>query len=146
MNTSNSNKIERIDISLLAIRLMIGTVLVYHGAQKLFGGMDGFIAYNTQLGVPLPELSSYLAALTEFGGGLAIATGVLSRLAAVPVVITMLVAGLVAHTGFNVTTGGGEYPITLAVVTAALALSGPGRLTAWRLLGDRVKDSALVRA
>ena len=151
MKNRDSHNIERIDVTLLAIRLMIGAVLAFHGAQKLLGafggpGIDGFAAYNASLGVPLPELSAYLAAFAELGGGLAIASGVFSRVASVPVVITMLVAGLVAHTGFDIQTGGGEYPLTLAVVVAALAYHGPGRLTAWRLLGPRVEHSALVRA
>jgi uncharacterized membrane protein YphA (DoxX/SURF4 family) len=46
----------------------------------------------------------------------------------------MLVAGFVAHTGFSAATGGGEYPLTLAVVTAAVGVIGPGRLTVGRLL------------
>lgn len=151
MKTNHSREIERIDVSLLAIRLMIGTALAFHGAQKLFGafggpGIDGFAAYNAHLGIPFPELGAYLAALAELGGGLAIAAGVLSRIAAIPVVFTLMTAVLVAHTGFDATTGGGEYPLTLAVVSAALAWSGPGRLTLWRLVGGKLSQSALARA
>jgi uncharacterized membrane protein YphA (DoxX/SURF4 family) len=40
----------------------------------------------------------------------------------------MFVAAFSAHTGFNGQTGGMEYPLTLAVLSLALAVSGPGRL------------------
>jgi putative oxidoreductase len=141
---------DRDDAGKLVIRLMIGLVFVFHGAQKLFGawggpGIDGMAGYNASLGIPLPELSAYLAAFAELFGGLAIAAGIFTRLAAVPVVFTMLVAGFVAHTGFAVQAGGGEYPLTLAAVTAGLAIAGPGRLTIARLLGA-ADDSILVRA
>jgi len=146
MTDSTQTAPERIDVSLLAIRLMVGGGLIFHGILKVLpGAMDGFIAYNTSLGIPLPALGSYLATFAEIGGGLAIATGVLSRISGVPVVFTMLVAGLVAHTGFNIETGGGEYALTLAVIVAALSWSGPGRLTAWRFFGSSAAVSKLAR-
>jgi putative oxidoreductase len=135
----NERELARRDVGLLMIRAIVGLVLVFHGAQKLFGafggpGIEGMTGFNAHLGIPFPELSAYLAASAEFFGGLAIAAGLFSRLASIPVAFTMLVAGFVAHTGFNAATGGGEYPLTLAVVVAALGIIGPGRLTVSRLL------------
>src|SRR5690606_6435504 len=102
----------RLDEGLLVIRLMLAVVFVFHGAQKLFGafdgpGLEGFAGYLGSLGVPLPGLNAFLAGAAEFFGGLALATGVALRLAALPLAFTMLVAATTAHSGFDVTKGGG---------------------------------------
>ena len=59
------------DAGLLVIRLMLATVFVYHGAQKLFGafgghGLAGFAGWLGSLGVPLPTVSALLAGAAEF--------------------------------------------------------------------------------
>ena len=40
----------------------------------------------------------------------------------------MFVGAFAAHSGFSAMNDGMEYPLTLAVITAALVLIGPGRL------------------
>ncbi len=123
------------DAGLLAIRAMLGTVFMYHGSQKLFGwfaghGIDGFSGFLASQGVPLPTLNAYMAAGAEFFGGLLLLTGILTRLASIPVAFTMLVAAFMVHgNAFSSQNGGLEYPLTLAVVTAGIGLIGPGRLT-----------------
>lgn len=122
------------DAGLLGIRLMLGVVFTYHGAQKLFGlfgghGIEGFAGFLASLGMPLPTLNAYMAAGTEFLGGLLLIIGVGSRLASIPLTFTMLVAAFMVGDGFDALNGGMEYPLTLAVVAAGLGLIGPGRLT-----------------
>ena len=116
------------DGGLLLIRLMLAVVFIYHGQGKLFGGLDGFAGYLASMNVPVPQLSALLAAVAEFGGGLILAAGVAFRYTLPPVVFTMLVAAFSAHAGkFSSQDGGMEYPLTLAVVTAGVMLTGPGR-------------------
>jgi putative oxidoreductase len=125
--------LHRPDLGLLIIRLMFGVVGVYHGSQKLFGawggpGMDGFTGYLGKLNVPAPGLSAWMAALAEFGGGILIAVGLLPRLAAIPVAITMLVAFATAHHfSFDMKNGGNDYPLALAMVAIGLVFTGPGK-------------------
>jgi putative oxidoreductase len=133
---------------LLIARLMLGTVLVFHGAQKLFGvfggyGIEGTAGYFASLGIPAPTLAVVLAGSAEFFGGLAVAAGLIFRPALVPIVATMLVASFTAHTGFDITQGGREYTLTLAAMSAALFLLGPGRLTVGALVATR--SDATVR-
>jgi putative oxidoreductase len=143
------------DTGLLLIRGMVGVVFVFHGAQKLFGwfdgsGIQGFAGYLTSLGVPFPTLNACLAGSAEFFGGLALLTGIAVRFAAVPLVITMLVASFVVHgEAFSSGKKGMEYPLTLAFVVAGLAFTGPGKVTlpwivrlAWRRV---VKSSPRAR-
>jgi putative oxidoreductase len=133
------------DSALLLLRGITGSVFVYHGAQKLFGGLEGFAGYVGSLGIPFPQANAVLAASTEFFGGLLLLAGVRVGLAAVPLVITMLVA-CYAHRagGFDSQKGGMEYPLTLAIVTASLGLLGAGRFTLGTLVaGLRAKSEPL---
>lgn len=129
-----------LDAGLLLIRTVAGAVFTFHGAQKLLGlfsgpGIHGFAGYLAKLNVPFPELSAYVAAGTELFGGIALLTGVAVRLAGLPLCFTMLVASFAAHgTAFDSLKGGMEYPLTLAVISLALTLTGAGRFTLILLL------------
>ncbi|MGE3171000.1 MAG: DoxX family protein [Planctomycetota bacterium] len=122
------------DLGLLALRVMLAAVFLFHGSQKLFGWFGGYglsatIDWMGSIGIPAPAVSGTLAALTEFGGGLALLTGVLFRPMMLPLAFTMSVAAFVGHggKGFDVQQGGMEYPLTLMVAAASLFLTGPGR-------------------
>lgn len=122
----------RPDVALLAMRVMVGVVFVCHGAQELFGifggyGIAGTAAWMQSIGIPLPEVSATLAGATEWVGGLAFIASFGQRLLALPLVFTMVVAIVTAHTGFDAGAGGMEYPLTLVVVVAGLGVLGPGR-------------------
>jgi putative oxidoreductase len=128
------------DAGLLAIRGMLGVVFMFHGSQKLFAwfgghGLSGTAGFMEQIGMPLPAVSAFLAGAAEFFGGLALLLGLGTRLAVLPLVFTMLVASFVVHGGaFSAQQGGMEYPLTLAIVSAGLGLTGGGRLTVTALL------------
>ena len=110
---------------------------ILHGSQKLgaFGGpgVKGFAGFLESLHVPAPGLSAWMAVLAELVGGAMIALGLWPRFAALPFAFTMLVAWATAHKGgFFAQTGGGEYPLTLAVIALVIAIAGPGRYTILR--------------
>ena len=116
---------------LLLLRLFVGLGLAAHGWSKFFGehGIKGFAGFLGSLGVPLPTLSAVLSAGTELGGGLLVAAGLFTRLAALPVVFNMLVAVIAVHrVSYFLTNNppGMEYALNLAAVFGALALTGPG--------------------
>jgi len=140
------------DLGLLAMRLMLGAVFVFHGSQKLFGafggyGLDGTAGFMENLGLPLPYLSALSAGLTEFLGGLGLAAGVLPRLSGLGLTVTMLVASFSAHAGaFSAQADGMEYPLTLAVVALGLALTGPGALTLGGVLGRPRREGGRLAA
>lgn len=129
------------NLGLLLIRVMVGVVFMFHGSQKLFGmfggpGIDGFAAsLESNLNFPLPVLNAWLAACAEFFGGVSLVLGLATRIAAVPLVITMLVAAFMVHGGaFSLQHNGMEYALTLGVVVAGLALTGPGAYSAARCM------------
>ena len=79
-----------------------------------------------------------LVALVEFFGGLALITGLLTRLASLGLLVTMLVAILKVHlpAGFFAPNGV-EFPLSLAGATALFALTGAGNWSLDSLIAGR---------
>src|SRR5947208_8665100 len=93
---SSTNKFS--DAGLALLRVGIGGIFVTHGAQKLFGfGIPGVSGFMAQIGVPFPTLSAVAVTAAEFLGGLALVAGFFTRLAAIPIAFSMLVAALTVH-------------------------------------------------
>jgi len=113
------------DLGLLILRLGAGLMMLLHGIGKvsdLFAGRAASFADPIGLG-PVPSLA--LAAFAEFLCALAVMIGFQTRLAAIPIAFTMLVAGFVVHAGDDWRAR--ELALLYAVVFIALALTGGGR-------------------
>lgn len=123
------------DIGLLLLRAVIGLTLLAHGAQK-FSRLDAAATALESLGFVPGRRSAILAGLTEAFGGLALALGLLTPLAASMVFGVMLVAGVSAHlkAGFFLQKGY-EYTLVLGLAGLSVAFTGPGRFSVDALLG-----------
>jgi putative oxidoreductase len=75
----------------LLARLSVGVMFAQSGWGKL-NDLDTVVEFFTTLGIPYPELQAPFVAGVEFGGGLLVTFGLFTRLAAVPLMITMFVA------------------------------------------------------
>lgn len=126
------------DIGLLLIRCIVGVVFIYHGGQKLFPdvfgghGMEGFTESVAKLNLPLlsHEVQAQLAAWAEFGGGILLILGLLTRLAAIPALVNMIVAVTMVHWGkFSIAEGGIEYALLLGILLLGLIFTGAGRFS-----------------
>lgn len=131
-----------IDTGLLLARVALGGLMAAHGAQKLFGwfggyGLTGTGGFFESLGFRPGRLFAAAAGLTEFGGGLLLALGLLHPFAAAGIVAVMVVAALSVHWqhGLFATSNGIELPLLYAVGAAALALTGPGAFSLDAALG-----------
>lgn len=120
------------DIGLFILRAVIGLLLAGHGAQKLFGSFGGYGLKGTggwlgSLGLRPGGLWAFLAGISEFGGGILLALGLLTPLGAVAIIAAMLMAVLLAHRqSLWVTEGGMEYNLVLMAAAVALIFTGPG--------------------
>jgi putative oxidoreductase len=130
------------DLGLLILRLVIGMTLAAHGSQKLLGwfggwGIAGTGSFFEQLGFRPGRFHAALAGIVEIAGGLLLAAGLFTPLAAAAIIGVMVVAvGSVHWTkGFFVQNGGFEYNLVLAAAALAVAFTGPGSLSLDRLLG-----------
>ena len=82
---------------LLVARLGLGGMMAFgHGLGKL-PPSEGFIAAVSALGFPLPIIFAWAAVLSEFVGSLAVSIGLATRLSALLVSFTMLVAAFGRH-------------------------------------------------
>ncbi|HEY3451593.1 MAG TPA: DoxX family protein [Myxococcales bacterium] len=130
------------DIGMLILRVFVGLQLASHGSQKLFGlfgghGPAGTGGFFESLGFKPGRLFAVAAGAGEFGGGLLLALGWLTPLAAAAIVATMLTAIAVVHAdkGFFATEGGFELPLLLAVIAVCVTFMGPGAISIDRALG-----------
>ena len=124
-----------VDLGLLVLRLGVGLPFALHGFQKLFGWFDGgglsrTAAWFASLGFGRGRAAALLAGASEIVGGIGLALGLLTPLAAAAVVGTMTTAAFVnnAESGFWSVAKGWELNGYLIVVAAALAVAGPGAL------------------
>ena len=128
-----------VDVGLLIVRLAVGLTMAAHGYAKIFRGgrLPGTARWFDSIGMRPGRLHAPLAALTEIGGGIALAAGLLTPLAAAAIVAVMLVAGWTVHreNGFFIVGDGWEYNFILAIVAVAAAVAGAGTLSLDALIG-----------
>ena len=127
---------------ILLLRIVLGSIISAHGAQKLFGwfgggGPRGTAAGFGQLRFRAPMLMAFAAGLAEFTGGLLIATGLLTPLAAFAIAVVMLNAIVTVHwrNGFWNTAGGYEFNLLVLAAAVAIASTGAGRFSLDALIG-----------
>ncbi|MEU7473905.1 DoxX family protein [Streptomyces sp. NPDC044984] len=130
------------DSGLLVLRLVVGLLIAGHGVQKVsfrLGG-DGLAGGTEEFrrdGFRGGRLTAVAAGGSQIGAGLFLAAGLLTPLAAMAAMGVMTVAGTVKwHKGLWVQNDGYEYPLVLVAVSAALALTGPGRWSLDHVLGS----------
>jgi putative oxidoreductase len=123
------------DIMLLIVRVVTGIAFIIHGSGKIqnptqWMGNDALF----------PPFFQGLAAVAEFGGGIALTLGVITRLGAFGIACTMLFAlymhlFLVGDPFIN-QSGGGSYELALVFFAIALMLlvNGPGKYSLDRMI------------
>lgn len=113
------------DIVLLLLRLTFGlSMLIGHGWPKLMKLLGGDpIQFYDFMGLG-PELSFGLATFAEAGCALLLALGLFSRLASLPLIVTMLVAILGAHWGDPF--GKFEKALMYLIPYLCILIAGPG--------------------
>ena len=127
------------------VRLAQGSLMAGHGAQKLFGsfggpGLEGTSGFMEMLGMRPGRPWAYLAGLSEFGGGVLTALGLLNPLGPLGIIGSMSMATRKAHWGkpIWVTEGGAELPLLNIAVATALMIREPDRFSLDRILGIRL--------
>jgi putative oxidoreductase len=137
-------------LSLLLLRVPLGLIFMAHGSQKLFGlfGGPGVSAtlktFEEKMGIP--PILTILAMIAEFGGGLGVMVGCLTRLSAFGIGSVMVVAIYKVHlvNGFFMNwyclpgRGHGiEYNVALLGMALSLVFTGGGRWSVDRMLWRR---------
>ncbi|MFO8030184.1 MAG: DoxX family protein [Cyclonatronaceae bacterium] len=114
------------DIALLLLRIGVGVIFIVAGWGKLTG-IEGVQAFFGSVGIPLPGLMAWIVALVEFVGGIMVLVGSYIRVPAILLAIIMVVAIITTKIGDDF--GAYRVDALLLLMSAALALMGPGRLS-----------------
>jgi putative oxidoreductase len=126
-------------LPLALIRLTIGLVFGSTGLGKI-QNLDKVTAFFVELGVPAPAFNAALVGWCESLGGGLLLVGLLSRLAAIPLVVTMIVAIITAKKseihGLIDLLGTLEFAYLVLLVT--IAILGPGAASVDALIAKRL--------
>jgi putative oxidoreductase len=136
------------DLALVAGRVAVAWIFIYYGAGKLFGAFNGLGFHKTALYFSNTAhlhpggLFAVLACVVEFGGGIAIALGLGTRLAGLALFGDMVIAMITVTwaTGINSTTSPPGYQLNLAlgVLALVIAVFGGGRFSLDALAAQRL--------
>ena len=137
MNITSSNKV---DLALLILRVGIGLMFILHGYPKIIGGMEkwtGLGSYGMgSLGIHIfPAFWGFMAAFSEFVGGIMIMLGLYIRYFSILLFITMLVA-ISSHLAGGDGIMGASHAIESAVIFVCLFFAGAGNYSI-KILGNR---------
>jgi putative oxidoreductase len=123
------------------LRAALAAVFIYHGLDKVqqeknFGG--------NWAGDMLPMVLQFLVAWGELLCGVAIALGLLTRVAALGIIVIMVGAifTVTGQKGFSMVGGGFEYNYVLILVAGALALTGAGTFSLDRVVQLKTRGPA----
>ena len=129
---------------LLVLHVFVGLLFAAHGAQKLFGafggpGIQGVTGFMGSLGLEPARFHGVASGVIEFAGGLLIALGLVTPVAAAGLIAVMVTAILTVHlaNGFFNQDGGVEFNVLLIAVLFALSAIGPGDVSLDAALGHR---------
>jgi len=126
----------------LLARLTVGVVFMGTGWGKLHS-LDNVTQFFAELHIPAPHFNAVLASSTEFFGGLCMILGLFTRLAALPMAFTMVIAILTAKRGDidGLSTLLGFEEVSYLVMFLWIAVAGPGPVSLdgiWvRLVSER---------
>lgn len=124
------NRYDVEDIGKLVLRLTLGLLLLGHGLAKITGGIDGVQAMLAGHG--LPTALAYGVFVGELVAPLLVLLGAYTRIAGALVIVNMLFALVLAHSGqvFSLTAQGGwaiELQAFFLFTGLSVALLGSGR-------------------
>ena len=135
------------ETGLLLIRVVLGGIMMAHGAQKLVGwfggpGLAGTGGWLEAMGLRPGRMWAALNGLAEFGGGALLVLGLITPLGSAAVAGVMLVAIATVHwrNGFFNTNGGYEFNLLIVATALALAFTGRARSRSTTSPVGRLRD------
>jgi putative oxidoreductase len=113
--------------SVLLIRLVVGGVFLSEGIQKFLYPAENGAGRFVKIGIPAPEVMGPFVGVVEIVCGALVLAGLLTRLAAIPLIIDMLVA--ILSTKIPILLGYGFWGFSLRTVPLLWVLGHGPRST-----------------
>ena len=128
-----SNRPIATDLGLLFLRLASGGMMAYsHGWGKLQKMLGGDFSFADPIGMG-EEASLVLTVFAEFVCGILVALGLFTRVALIPLIITMWVAVFIIHADDPFSKQ--EFGLLYLIPYLALYFTGPGTISLDKKLG-----------
>ena len=127
-------------LGLLVLRFVVGAAFILHGWPKIQKP-------TSWMGDAVPGFLQFAAAVTEFGGGIALILGLLTPLVALALAVNMAAAMMLVHIPKGhpfVGESSYELPLVYLVLFVALSAIGPGRYSLDALLSGRMKEAEVL--
>jgi putative oxidoreductase len=117
------------DLTLLLIRIVFGYAFIIHGWSKILNPFH-WMGADAQV----PAFFQALAAISEFGGGIALILGLLTRLSSLGLFFTMIVAVyshifIYGHAFISREDGSYELPVIYVLLSLLFIVIGPGKFS-----------------
>jgi putative oxidoreductase len=136
------------DIAAVAARIVLVWIFIYYGAGKLFGAFNGPGIHETSLFMAQTAhlhpggFFAVLAGVIEFGGGLALAFGLASRLVALALLGDQIIAMITVTWSQGLTSSiapGYQLNLALVALTIVIVGIGAGRPSLDTIIGRRIR-------
>ncbi len=117
--------VDRIDVALLLLRVILAAVFGAYGYMKWASEMNRLAGLLMTVHLPFPDLAARFVATLEVGGAILLLAGLWTRVVGALLAIEMAVAivKVVWRQGF---VGGYAFELTLLGIAASLAIAGGG--------------------
>jgi len=142
------------DLALGAVRIGLAWIFIYYGAGKLFGAFNGpglhatAVFFSDTAHLHPGGFFAVLGGVIEFGGAIAMALGLCSRLAGMALfgdqVMAMITVTWMNGINSESLTPGYEFNLALAVMALVIVFLGPGRVSVDALIERRLDGSGLL--
>lgn len=134
LNSTSYNK-KLLDWVLFAARIFIGVAMITHGFPKLMQLLSGKeIEFINLFGIG-KKTSLILAVLAEVLCSLFLIMGLFTRIALIPLIITMLVAAIMVHGGDPFAKQ--EMSLLYLCIYLLLLVTGPGKFSIDRMINKK---------
>jgi putative oxidoreductase len=145
---STRNAVIQTDLALVAIRTALAWIFIWYGAGKLFGSFNGPGIHQTALFMANTAhlhpggFFAVLGGVIEFGGAIAVALGLATRLAGLALFGDMVMAMITVTWANGINSeklpAGYELNVALAVLALVVVLLGAGRFSVDALIERRL--------
>ncbi len=114
----------------------------YGPAMMKLKNFNNIVEWFGSIGIPMPTLNAYLATGTETLGFVLLFLGLGTRIIAIPLIITMIVAIVTVHLGhgFEAGNNGFEIPLYYMIMLFTLMVYGSGKFSVDHLLNKKITN------
>lgn len=123
-----------LNLWLLILRIGASILMLTHGFPKLMKVIDGNMQFGDPLGIGAGP-SLVLAAFAEAICSILIILGLATRLAVIPLIITMATAAFIVHA--NDPFSSQEMPLLYLLIYVTLLVTGPGKYAVDQAIGKK---------